>query len=89
MYLIILFSNYFVINSYWFNYFNRISKYNAVVDQLRAMAASNGVTKVLIPKKYSYSAGVSYAILNAVSNVKLILCLSFVTKKYHYITVLK
>ena len=45
----------------------RIQQYSSVVDQLRAMSASPAVNKVLLPRKYSYSGGVSYAIMAAVS----------------------
>ncbi|KAK7068099.1 Xaa-Pro aminopeptidase 2 [Halocaridina rubra] len=47
-----------------------ISEYSTVLTRLQALQLDHGIRKVLLPSKYSYSGGVSYAIYSAVPEDK-------------------
>ncbi|XP_068204173.1 uncharacterized protein [Palaemon carinicauda] len=54
----------------------RINNYLTVLDRLRALKVKNGVKKVMLPAKFSYSGGASYAIYSAVPEEKRIMVTS-------------
>uniref|UniRef100_A0A2P2I282 Xaa-Pro aminopeptidase 1-like n=1 Tax=Hirondellea gigas TaxID=1518452 RepID=A0A2P2I282_9CRUS len=47
-----------------------VTAYDNLVPRLKTAAANPAVRKVLLPKKYSYAGGVSYAVYNAVPSSK-------------------
>ncbi|XP_042885585.1 uncharacterized protein LOC122261838 isoform X2 [Penaeus japonicus] len=47
-----------------------INEYTAILNRLRALEVTNGVEKVMMGSKYSYSGGASYAIYSAVREEK-------------------
>ncbi|XP_042203854.1 uncharacterized protein LOC121853643 isoform X2 [Homarus americanus] len=53
-----------------------ITEYIAILDRLRVLKLNNGITKVMLGKKYSYSGGASYAIYSAVPEEKRLVTIS-------------
>nr|XP_027231982.1 xaa-Pro aminopeptidase 1-like [Penaeus vannamei] len=53
-----------------------INEYTAILNRLRALEVTNGVNKVMMGKKYSYSGGASYAIYSAVPEEKRVVATS-------------
>ncbi|XP_064108547.1 uncharacterized protein LOC135216931 isoform X1 [Macrobrachium nipponense] len=53
-----------------------ISGYSTILNRLQALEVDHGITKVMLPSKYSYSGGVSYAIYSAVPEEKRLVAVS-------------
>ncbi|KAK8724909.1 hypothetical protein OTU49_010972 [Cherax quadricarinatus] len=53
-----------------------ITEYSAILNRLRALKLKNGITKVMLDSKYSYSGGASYAIYSAVPEEKRLMVIS-------------
>ncbi|XP_069163625.1 uncharacterized protein [Procambarus clarkii] len=53
-----------------------ITEYSAILNRLRALKLNNGITKVMLGSKYSYSGGASYAIYSAVPEEKRFMTIS-------------